>query len=135
MITSNTTIETAPFTGLWLTSVLINNNQANIMTLPYNGTHALVSPATRHNVTLSNNLLTEIKNAIQRKAATEADLMSLIISAPSPDRPIIMRALFKDVKKPFHIRDVYKVIESDPIFGDSFNSVMYKIGEIINPID
>jgi hypothetical protein len=135
MITSNNIIEANPFTGLWLTSVLINKNKAIVTTLPYNGTHALVSPVKRHNILLSDDLLNEIRNAIQRKSLTQTDLLQVIVSAPSPDRPIVIRALFKNVKNPFHIRDVYELAEADPIFGEAFNSIMYQIGAIINAAD
>jgi len=135
MITSNNIIETNPFTGLWLTSVLINKSKAIVTTLPYNGTHALASPVRRHSILLSDDLLNEIQNAIQRKSLTQTGLLQLTVSAPSPDRPIVIRALFENVKNPFHIRDVYALAEADPTFGEAFNSIIYQIGEIINAAD
>jgi hypothetical protein len=132
MITNNTTIETLPFNGLWLSKVLILNNKAHIVALPYNGEHVLVNPATRRTVALSDSLMTEIRNAVQRRASTQAELVSLDVNAPSPDRAVLLRASFKGIAKPFLILDVYKVMETDEVFAQSFNSIMYQLGQLLN---
>jgi hypothetical protein len=130
MITSNTTINAAPFTGLWITNLLINKGKANISALPFNGTQALISPVTRKQTELGEELLNEITVALQRKASVTGNLAQLIVSAPSPDRPITIRALFEGVAKPYLITDAYKLAAGDPVFGTSFQSIMYAIGQL-----
>jgi hypothetical protein len=131
MITNTTTIEAPPFNGLWLNKVLILNNKAHIAALPYNGEHVLVNPVTRRVVGLSDSLMTEIRNAVQRRATTQAELASLDVNAPSPEQAVMLRASFKGVAKPFLILDVYKVMETDEVFAQSFNSIMYQLGQLL----
>jgi hypothetical protein len=131
MITSNTTINAAPFIGLWITNLLINKGQANISALPFNGTQVLVSPITRKHTALSVELLGDITVALQRKASVTGNLAQLIVSAPSPDRPITIRALFEGVAKPFIITDAYKLAADDQVFGAAFQTIMYSFGNFL----
>jgi hypothetical protein len=135
MITNTTTIETKPFSGLWLSNVLVRESKANISAIPYNGTHALVSPVLRRNVTLSENLFTEIRNAVKHASGSENDLIKVAVYAPFPDRPIIVIAFLKDVVKPFTINNAYKLAESDPVFAQAFQSIMYQLGNLITKED
>lgn len=131
MITSNTTIEAKPFDGLWITSLLLNKGFASITALPYNGTHVLVSPATRSRVELSNELLGNIEAAMQRKASVSAKLIQLIVAAPSPDRPVSIRATFEGFPRAYHIADAYKLAAEDQVFGAAFQTIMYQLGNLI----
>ena len=131
MITSNTTIDAKPFDGLWITSLLLNRGRASITALPYNGTQALVSPFTRTQVTLSKELLDEVTAAMQRQASVTAPLSQLVVSAPSPEKPVIIRATFTGFPRPYTIADAYALAASDQVFGAAFQTIMYKLGHLI----
>ncbi len=132
MISNSTPIEATTFASLWINNVSITSQRSTITALPYNGTHVLTSPTKRYSGELDETLHTKIGNAIRRKCGnTTKPLLQLIVSAPSPDRPVFIRALFAETEKPFIIPDAFKLAGTDPVFAQDFTSIMYSLGQLL----